>query len=235
MDLNWGIAALSLLVALSVGGCAPGDVSVGDGAAGEGAGAENSSDVPLQSAGDGGSIKAKPPSDVQPTFDCSKALGSSIEQLICSDEELALLDRQMAEIYRAAGKTEKAAQDKYFKARQRGWIKGRNDCWKVDDKRACTRDSYLRRIAELQARYALVEGKHVTYACADGDVTVTFYDTAPATAVARFKGEESFMNVQPSASGARYQGRNESLWEHQGEATIQWGYDAPEMRCPLKP
>lgn len=26
-------------------------------------------------------------------------------------------------------------------------------------------------------------------------------------------------------------GRNESFWEHQGEATIVWGYQAPEMRC----
>ena len=30
---------------------------------------------------------------------------------------------------------------------------------------------------------------------------------------------------------AKYQGRNETLWEHQGEALIGWGYDAAEMRC----
>ena len=39
------------------------------------------------------------------------------------------------------------------------------------------------------------------------------------------------MYLQPSASGARYQGRNESLWEHQGEARITWGPRAPQMRC----
>lgn len=41
----------------------------------------------------------------------------------------------------------------------------------------------------------------------------------------------SLMYQQPSASGTRYQGRNESLWEHQGEASITWGYGAPEMHC----
>jgi hypothetical protein len=39
------------------------------------------------------------------------------------------------------------------------------------------------------------------------------------------------MVLQPSASGTRYQGRNELIWEHQGEALIIWGYGAKEMRC----
>ena len=30
------------------------------------------------------------------------------------------------------------------------------------------------------------------------------------------------------------QGRNETLWEHQGEAAITWGYDTPEMHCEVK-
>jgi len=41
----------------------------------------------------------------------------------------------------------------------------------------------------------------------------------------------SLMYQQPSASGARYQGRNETFWEHQGVAAITWGYGAPEMHC----
>jgi len=28
-----------------------------------------------------------------------------------------------------------------------------------------------------------------------------------------------------------YEGRNEMFWEHQGEARIVWGYQAPEMTC----
>jgi uncharacterized protein len=26
-------------------------------------------------------------------------------------------------------------------------------------------------------------------------------------------------------------GRNESFWEHNGEAVVLWGYGSPEMRC----
>ncbi|UCD78104.1 MAG: MliC family protein [Desulfobacterales bacterium] len=38
-----------------------------------------------------------------------------------------------------------------------------------------------------------------------------------------------------TGSGAKYQGQNESFWEHQGEAAIVWGYGSPEMRCSRKP
>lgn len=30
-------------------------------------------------------------------------------------------------------------------------------------------------------------------------------------------------------------GRNETFWDHQSEATVVWGYNAPEMRCVRKP
>lgn len=213
MLLSQGIKGWALLAALGLVGCGQDEAS-----------ADNAEAVskPLAAA------------EIQPSFDCSQQLEHSIETLICQDAELAALDQEMADVYRAASETEKARQDKYFKARQRGWIKGRNDCWKADDKRSCTQSSYHQRIAELQATYGLIQGKTVVYACDDGDVMVTYFETDPATAVAQFKGEESFMNRQPSASGARYLGRNESLWEHQGEATIVWGYEAPEMRCTAK-
>jgi uncharacterized protein len=39
---------------------------------------------------------------------------------------------------------------------QRGWVKGRNDCWKSADHLQCTQAAYETRIAALQARYELV-------------------------------------------------------------------------------
>lgn len=173
-------------------------------------------------------------STTAPAFDCARADGS-IEELICQDDALALLDRQLAETYKAARKSAKGQQDKLLKASQVGWIKGRNACWKSDDKSACVTDSYRRRIAELQARYELVASKGpAIYRCGEGDVLAVFYDTEPQTALVRFNGEESLMYREPSGSGARYQGRNESLWEHQSEAVIVWGYDAPQMHCKLE-
>ncbi|HEY9197837.1 MAG TPA: MliC family protein [Gammaproteobacteria bacterium] len=170
-----------------------------------------------------------------PSYACDKVETGSIEAMICQDGELSTFDLRLAEVYAAA--SEKAANEHppWLKAEQRGWIKGRDDCWKSDDRRGCVKDAYKLRIAELQARYRLLPGTGpVTYVC-DGDprneVVATFFRTDPATLIAERGDSVSLMYQQPSASGARYRGRNETFWEHQGEATITWGYGAPEMRC----
>jgi hypothetical protein len=63
-------------------------------------------------------------------------------------------------------------------------------------------------------------------------VIATFFQaTDPPTLVAERGDQTSLMYLQPSASGSKYQGRNESLWEHQGEALITWGYGSQEMHC----
>jgi len=170
-----------------------------------------------------------------PGFDCAKVRSPSTEASICQDDMLADLDRQMRQVYAAALKKARNERPPLLKAEQRGWIKGRNDCWKSPDQRQCIAESYRLRIAELQARYRLLAPTAtVRYAC-DGnpanEVVATFFNTDPATLIAERGDAVSFMVQQISASGARYQGRNESLWEHQGEATIVWGYGAPEMHC----
>ena len=170
-----------------------------------------------------------------PSFDCRKIKDSSIEKMICNDEELAKLDRQLAEVYAAAAKKAVNERPPVLRAEQRGWIKGRNECWKSNDKRSCVKDEYQRRVAELQARYRLVSfNGPVTYAC-DGDprnvVVADFFQTNPPTLIAERGDQVSLMYLQKSASGAKYQGRNETLWEHQGEALITWGYGSKEMKC----
>ena len=62
----------------------------------------------------------------------------------------------------------------------------------------------------------------------------TFFQTEPPTAIAEFGDQTSLMYRQPAASGTKYQGRNETLWEHQGEARITWGYGSPEMHCRVQ-
>ncbi len=107
-----------------------------------------------------------------PAFDCAKA-EHEIEKLICENAELAAKDRKMADVYRQAitalEKVDAGGAEaiKELKTMQRGWIGGRNDCWKAADKRQCARDSYDRRTATLQARYFLVDGGDpVFYECA---------------------------------------------------------------------
>ena len=92
-----------------------------------------------------------------PSFDCAQKPASSVEQRICADAKLAALDRQMAEVYAAATAKATRADAQALAAEQRGWIKGRNDCWKQADVPACVESSYRMRIAGLQARYRLVD------------------------------------------------------------------------------
>jgi uncharacterized protein len=184
-----------------------------------------------RSVGDpGGAAEAQGPS-----YACEKVEAGSIEAMICEDTELSALDRKLSGVYAAASRKAANEYPPQLKAEQRGWIKGRNDCWKSDDQRECVRDAYQRRIAELQARYRLLPGNGPVRFTCDSDpaneVIVTFFQTIPPTLIAERGDSVSLMYLQPSGSGAKYQGRNETFWEHQGEALITWGYTAPEMRC----
>lgn len=176
---------------------------------------------------------AAPPAG--PSFACGEAAAGSIEDSICKDPELSALDRELAGVYSAAAEKARNEHPPVLKAEQRGWIKGRDDCWKNDDERSCVEQEYRHRIAELQARYRLVPGRGPFAFTCDGnpakEVVVTFFQTDPQTLIAELGDGVSLMYQQPSGSGARYQGRNESFWEHGGEALVRWGYGAPEMRC----
>ncbi|NVK42806.1 MAG: MliC family protein [Oceanospirillaceae bacterium] len=170
-----------------------------------------------------------------PSFSCDTVAAGSIEELVCQEVGLAALDRQLAVVYGQAAKIADNEQPPMLKAEQRGWIKGRNECWKSEDKRACVESEYRHRIAELQARYRLVAGNGpVFFVCDDqpaNEVVITYFETDPPTLIAERGDSVSLMFRQPSASGAKYEGRNEIFWEHQGEAMVTWGFEAPTMKC----
>ena len=174
-----------------------------------------------------------------PSFACNSVKPGSIEAMVCADAELSNLDRKLAEVFAAASKKATNEHPPVLKAEQRGWIKGRNDCWKSENQRGCVQEEYTRRIAELQARYRLVPfNGPVRFVCNGNpanEIITTFFQTEPPTMIAERGDETSFMILQPSGSGTRYQGRNETFWEHQGAATITWGYGQPEMQCEIEP
>lgn len=93
----------------------------------------------------------------QPSFDCSKVKKDSSEGLICASDQLMDLDRALAGVYKRA--LDKAPKGDMLKAEQRGWIKGRNDCWKEKDEKKCMVDAYNDRINELTKKYALTSEK----------------------------------------------------------------------------
>ncbi len=186
------------------------------------------------SAGSGKSAKMTGPS-----FDCSKAKTGSIDAMVCGDEELSALDRKLADVYASASKKAVNERPPVLKAMQRGWIKGRDECWKDSDKRGCVKREYVRRIAELQATYRLVlSDGPARYTC-DGnpanEVITTFFMTDPPTLIAERGDTTSLMYLEPSTKETRYQGRNEIFLLHGSEALITWGYNAHEMHCKRAP
>jgi uncharacterized protein len=63
------------------------------------------------------------------------------------------LDKELAAVYKEA--RSKAGKEDQLRAIQRGWIKGRNECWKEENKEAYMADLYQQRINELREKYQL--------------------------------------------------------------------------------
>ncbi|WP_420333202.1 MliC family protein [Roseibium sp.] len=167
----------------------------------------------------------------EPAFDCAKA-ESSAEELICSNEDLAKLDRSLADVYGKAVAAIETFADKdtalnEFKAYQRGWIKGRDECWKAEDELACIKSDYEYRIAEITAKYGLIEGqKPVFYMCNDNpadEIVATYFPTTPPSARLE-RGDSTEIVVEgPTGSGARYLGNfGIVFWIKGDEAMVEW-------------
>jgi uncharacterized protein len=171
-----------------------------------------------------------------PAFDCSKAEGE-VEQLICQDEGLAALDRKLDEVYKAALAKARDDVPQFLRTEQRGWIKGRNECWKAKDGtyltaswqakdvRECVEGNYRIRISELQALMRLVPPKGpVTYACNDslGEVIATFFETDPPTARLERGDKTATAWLVPAASGSKYEGQNVEFWTKGKETQVTW-------------
>lgn len=168
-------------------------------------------------------------SDNSPSFDCAKA-ASSAETLICENAELAQLDRRVAARYAAAvetvGQMDSGARkaEHELRAIQRGWIKGRDDCWKAEDPTECIRASYLRREGELVAQWHLEKPSDVVFWTCDGnpanELVTYFFDTeAPSVRFERGDTIDTGQLVR-TASGSKYEGSfGRSIWIKGDEAT----------------
>lgn len=154
---------------------------------------------------------------VAPSFDCAKA-GSTAEKLVCDDAELAALDRQLAARYAQARDVDPAVQ--------RGWVKGRDECWKADDLRLCVLEAYRTRLVELAiGAPGLVVPKTVEYRCSDNrkPFTMAYYnDIDPQAAVMTWGDDQAIVFPQPAASGAKYGRVGIEYWEHQSEASVDF-------------
>jgi uncharacterized protein len=160
-----------------------------------------------------------------PAFDCEKAEGE-VEELICGDGDLAALDRGLDEVFKAAMAAVDADRQKLLRAEQRGWIKGRNDCWKEGSVRGCVEANYRFRISELQAAYRLAPARGpFTYTCDDNpasEIEATFFKTDPPTARLERGDQQRTVWLVATGSGSRYEGQNVIFWAKRDEATVTW-------------
>jgi Membrane-bound lysozyme-inhibitor of c-type lysozyme len=150
----------------------------------------------------------------------------------------------MAEVYKDAVRamenidTGSAVAVGELKASQHGWISGRNDCWKAEDKRQCTADSYDRRLAFLQARYFLVEGgEPVFYICSGNtadEIVATFIPTDPPS-VRLERGDSVEIGIlSRSGSGSRYEAQfGVYFWIKGHEARVAWPQEI-EFTCTVR-
>ncbi|MGI9482946.1 MAG: MliC family protein [Hyphomicrobiales bacterium] len=180
--------------------------------------------------------------ETKPTFDCAKA-ESSAEELICKNEELAALDQKMGKTFKAAlaglkGASDEAEATKMLKATQRGWIKGRDECWKANDLARCVRERYELRIAEMEARYILLTAGAPKFFSCEGnpanEISATFFDGAlPSVRLER--GDKLAIGVlAPSGSGARYIADfGISFWLKGDEAQVTWP-EGNSFSCSLR-
>jgi len=184
-----------------------------------------------------------------PAFDCSKAQGE-VETLICKDEGLAALDRKLDDVYKAALAKARDAMPQTLRVEQRGWVKGRNDCWKTGSDspsfltaswqatsvRECVEATYQIRISELQASWRLVPAKGPVFFACEGnpanEIVATFFETDPPTARLERGDQAVTAWLVPAASGSKYEGPDVAFWTKGKDAMVTWL--GTELHCQSK-
>jgi len=171
----------------------------------------------------------------RPAFDCSKAT-HEVEELICRDTSLAALDVKLDRTWRTVlERSAKSPDLRVIRAIQRGWVKGRDDCWKADDVRACTEASYRLRISELQARWRLVPSSGPAFYACDGnpanEVVVTLFESDVPVALIERGDRTVVAYLDTTGTEQRFAGPNETLVMKDDVAHVTWGYGATTMVC----
>ncbi|MEA3468939.1 MAG: amidase family protein [Thermodesulfobacteriota bacterium] len=180
-----------------------------------------------------------------PSFDCTKAESES-EKMVCSDPQLARLDRELNRVYMLAYNN--SALDKtgkrYLRAGQVGWIKGRDETWKVEDKQRYVKELYVFRIIEILKKYPAsraadsegISSGPTTYDCS-GEVLEAYYvQSDPPMAMIYFKNHPYVPLYRvPSASGAKYavedyHGISMEFWA-KGKEALFTTFEGQTLQC----
>lgn len=180
-----------------------------------------------------------PMQGVMPSFDCAKA-EKNAEKLVCGDEGLAALDREVARLYALAADALNATPGfEQLLDTQRKWLEQRNTCFDRD----CVAEMYVRRVHQLRMGYADArkpDEKSISFgplvARCDGipvPVAVSFVNAAPGYAYVEWTGRFVVLPQVPSGSGTRYEGSFASVATKGEDATIKLPDMTAEAACKL--
>lgn len=175
-----------------------------------------------------------------PAFDCARASGE-VKTMICRDEALSNLDRKLDAVFKQAMTKARDSMPNSLQTEQRGWIKGRNECWKAQgvanaaylteswtatSVRECVEGNYKLRIAQLQAIWRLVPLTGPVFFTCDGnpanEVVATYFETEPRSARIERGDRTVTAFLVPRGSGSRYEGQNLTFWSKGKEAMVTW-------------
>jgi uncharacterized protein len=172
----------------------------------------------------------KPLDPAGPSFDCSKAT-AAVPMLICADNTLMGLDRDMAARYATWRSAHPADADAV--KRQASWLAQRDACASVAERQACVGSAYQQRLTELKILAGEVPVfAAATYRCGAqaGLLSASYYHSAPEAVLIDYQGAKVVAFTAPAASGARYTAEGVELWEHQGTAAFKWR--GQQLTCP---
>ncbi|WP_406645884.1 MliC family protein [Aliisedimentitalea scapharcae] len=175
-----------------------------------------------------------------PSFDCSKA-DSTAEDAVCASETLSALDRELTRVYSLAVKGPNMTDDRVhdLRAFQRGWVKGRNDCWKSSlGVEHCVLQEYVLRIGEIRTEFADARSEDgastgpFPYVCEGMDVpvSVVFISAPEAIAGLTWLGGGAVLTGTPAGSGSKYTHANTTFWVQGDDATLTQA-DGQEVTC----
>jgi uncharacterized protein len=186
----------------------------------------------------------------QPSFDCGRA-AAGVEAMLCQDEQLASLDRELDRLYRLArdGSYATANGRDELKATQSRWIERRDACGEGPAQRWCLRDLYVSRIAELRVYYADARSEDalgisrgpLVLACQGFDslIGLTFVGQSQDLALIEWRNTHAYvLGRERGGPGITYTGGSgdeyAALWVNGDDAQLLLA-DRPAMDCKIEP
>lgn len=193
-----------------------------------------------------GASPADPPTS--PSFDCAQSDGE-ISDLICETPMVARMDNELQRVYSLAETGTYASEERLqeLTTMQRGWIGGRDDCWKAADKLQCVTTSYAQRIHEIRQGFydsrqedeKGISTGPLAVACDGVDyfISATFINADPGVVFLQWLDRSLSLTQVPSGSGAKYEG----VWDGQAATLFTKGDEAiftppggTDMNCKIE-